>query len=37
MKDNDIDETITGQHPNELGHKLWADYINDYTKSELKW
>ena len=37
MKDKDIDKTITGQHPNELGHKLWADYVDNYVRNKLQW
>jgi len=37
MKKNDIDKTITGQHPNELGHKLWADYVKNYVRNKLEW
>jgi hypothetical protein len=36
MKKHDMDKTITGQHPNELGHKLWADHIKDYITGELQ-
>ena len=37
MKEHDIDKTISGQHPNELGHTLWANRLETYIKEELKW
>lgn len=37
LKDRGLDSTIIGQHPNELGHTLWADKLEKYIKKELKW
>ena len=33
---DDIDKVISGQHPNEYGHRLWAKEIERFITSELK-
>jgi hypothetical protein len=37
LKIKGLDTTISGQHPNELGHTLWANKLKNYIKKELKW
>ena len=38
LKEQDnMDKVITGQHPNEHGHRLWAKEIERFTKDNLGW
>tara|TARA_B100000085_G_scaffold189925_1_gene173826 strand:+ start:2945 stop:3823 length:879 start_codon:yes stop_codon:yes gene_type:complete len=34
---DDIDKVISGQHPSEHGHRLWAKEIERYVATELGW